>query len=172
MNLFNKKLVLNVLISLCNRKEPMEESKNKLYKSKTNKIIDGVCGGLGEYFNIDPMIVRIIFVLLALWGGIGIVLYIIGMIIIPPEGEESIIKSKNKEELKEKIESVAADIKETVKTRKDSNKGEKVLGLILVLVGFILLFNTFFPWASFERLWPLVLVVIGVAILLSGTKKG
>ncbi len=54
----------------------------KLYKSSKNKMIDGVCAGIGEYFNIDPTIVRLGAVLLAFTGG-GLLAYIIGMIVIP-----------------------------------------------------------------------------------------
>jgi phage shock protein PspC (stress-responsive transcriptional regulator) len=54
----------------------------KLYKSSKNKMIDGVCAGIGEYFNIDPTLVRLGAVLLACTGG-GLLAYIIGAIIIP-----------------------------------------------------------------------------------------
>ena len=56
----------------------------KLYRSETNKMMGGICGGLGEYFNIDPTIVRLVFVLAALLAGHGILVYIILWIIIPP----------------------------------------------------------------------------------------
>lgn len=56
----------------------MEE---KLYKSRTNKMLDGVCGGIGEYFNIDPTLVRLAWALFAAAGGAGIVAYIIAAII-------------------------------------------------------------------------------------------
>jgi phage shock protein C len=46
-------------------------------------MLGGVCGGLGEYFDIDPVIVRLLFVALAFAGGLGIILYIIAWIIIP-----------------------------------------------------------------------------------------
>ena len=55
----------------------------KLYKSKTNKMICGVCGGLGEFFGIDPTIIRLIWAILALLGGTGIVAYLIAAVIIP-----------------------------------------------------------------------------------------
>lgn len=56
----------------------------KLYRSKKNRIIAGICGGLGEYFNIDPTIVRLIWVFLVVFGmGAGIILYLIAWIIIP-----------------------------------------------------------------------------------------
>ena len=57
----------------------------KLYKSKTNRVICGVCGGIGEYFNIDPTIVRLILILLICGAGIGILAYIIAAIIVPEQ---------------------------------------------------------------------------------------
>jgi len=60
----------------------MEETK-KLYRSNTQKVIGGVAGGLGEYFNIDPVIIRVLFVLLILAGGGGLLLYVIMWIFIP-----------------------------------------------------------------------------------------
>ena len=55
----------------------------KLYKSNQNKMIDGVCGGIAEYFGIDPTVVRLIWALISLMGGSGILAYIIAAIIIP-----------------------------------------------------------------------------------------
>jgi phage shock protein C len=55
----------------------------KLYRSRTDSRIAGVCGGLAEYFGVDPTVVRLIFVLLALTGGHGVLLYIILWIIVP-----------------------------------------------------------------------------------------
>ena len=55
----------------------------KLYKSNQNKMLDGVCGGIAEYFGIDPTVVRLIWALCSLMGGCGILAYIIAAIIIP-----------------------------------------------------------------------------------------
>ena len=55
----------------------------KLYKSNQNKMIDGVCGGIAEYFGVDPTVVRLIWALFSLMGGCGILAYIIAAIIIP-----------------------------------------------------------------------------------------
>ena len=55
----------------------------KLYKSHTNKMICGVCGGLGEFFGIDPTIIRLVWAILGLFGGTGIVAYLIAAVIIP-----------------------------------------------------------------------------------------
>lgn len=55
----------------------------KLYKSNQNKMLDGVCSGIAEYFGIDPTVVRLIWALFSLMGGCGILAYIIAAIIIP-----------------------------------------------------------------------------------------
>ena len=63
----------------------MATNKNvrKLYRSKKNRVIAGVCGGIGEYFNIDPTIIRLLWILFIFMGGSGILAYIIAWIIIP-----------------------------------------------------------------------------------------
>jgi phage shock protein C len=58
----------------------------QLYRSNTNKKIAGVCGGLGEYFNIDPTIIRVLFVVLALPGGLpGVIPYVILWFVVPQD---------------------------------------------------------------------------------------
>ena len=57
----------------------------RLYRSRKSRILAGVCGGLGDYFNIDPVIVRLLFVLFTVLGGAGILVYIIAWIIVPEE---------------------------------------------------------------------------------------
>lgn len=61
----------------------------KLYRSQSNRYICGVCGGIAEYFNIDPTIVRLIFALVGLGGGSGIIFYIIAAIVIPNEADNT-----------------------------------------------------------------------------------
>lgn len=58
-------------------------SNKKLYKSSVNCMLCGVCGGIAEYFNIDPTLVRLVWVIITLMGGAGILAYIIAAIIIP-----------------------------------------------------------------------------------------
>ena len=55
----------------------------RLYKSNANKMLDGVCGGIAEYFDIDPTLVRLAWVLFCALGGSGILAYIVAAIIIP-----------------------------------------------------------------------------------------
>ena len=61
----------------------------RLYRSRTERMVAGVCGGLAEYFDIDPTIVRLVFVLLALAGGPGLLIYIVMAIVVPEEGGSS-----------------------------------------------------------------------------------
>ncbi len=56
----------------------------RLYRSQRDRMLGGVCGGLGEYLGLDPTIIRLIFILLALLGGHGILLYLILWLVIPP----------------------------------------------------------------------------------------
>jgi phage shock protein C len=57
----------------------------KLYRSKTDRKLAGVCGGLARYFNIDATLIRVLFILLAVLGGSGLVLYVAMWIIVPKE---------------------------------------------------------------------------------------
>lgn len=57
----------------------------RLYKSSSNRMLSGVCGGIGEYFNLDPTLVRLAWVLFCVMGGSGILAYIIAAIVIPEE---------------------------------------------------------------------------------------
>lgn len=55
----------------------------KLYRSNTDRKLSGVCGGLAEHFDIDPTIIRLIFIFLTLFGGGGLLIYLICALVIP-----------------------------------------------------------------------------------------
>ena len=61
----------------------------KLYRSKKNRKIAGVCGGIAEYFDIDPIIIRLITLILVLPAGGGLIAYIIAWIVVPEEPEDA-----------------------------------------------------------------------------------
>jgi len=63
----------------------MADSIRRLYRSRTNRKIAGVCGGLGAYFNIDPVFIRIVWVVLILGAGVGLLAYLICWLVIPNE---------------------------------------------------------------------------------------
>ena len=60
----------------------------RLYRSRANKMLMGVCGGLGDYFKMDPNIVRVIFIIMGLMGGFAVVMYVVMMIFIPEDPEQ------------------------------------------------------------------------------------
>ena len=57
----------------------------RLYRSRQNRMICGVCGGVAEYFNVDPTLIRLVLVLFAILGGSGLLVYIIAAIVIPDQ---------------------------------------------------------------------------------------
>jgi phage shock protein C len=61
----------------------------KLYRSRTDRKLAGVCGGLAQYFNIDAILMRVLFVVLALLGGPGLVIYLMLWIVVPEEPEDA-----------------------------------------------------------------------------------
>lgn len=135
----------------------------KLRRSETDHMIGGVAGGLGTYFAIDPTIIRLVFVLLFVFGGSGLLLYLILWIIVPSESqrysssEESI--KQNAGEVKEKTTKFARDISGT-----DSRY---FWGLFLIIIGFVFLLRNFgiFRFVRFDVIWPLALIILGLNIL-------
>jgi phage shock protein C len=59
------------------------EAPRKLYRSQSQRILAGICGGLAEYFNIDATVMRVLFLILAVFGGSGLVLYLVMWIVVP-----------------------------------------------------------------------------------------
>ena len=121
---------------------------NRLYRSKKDSIIAGVCGGLGEYFGIDPVILRIVAVILVLASGIGLLAYIIAWIAIPQRKDEE----------------------EVVEKKGGANK--YLPGIILVIVGLVFLLNNILPWFRFEIIASLILIALGIAILVKTLGRG
>ncbi len=74
-----------------------KDFKNKrLYRSQNNKMIAGVCGGIADYFEVDPTLVRLIVVAIALFGGVGLLAYIAAIFIVPNNPEQ--VPSENSSE--------------------------------------------------------------------------
>jgi len=98
----------------------------KLYRSEIDKIVGGVCGGLAEYFGIDSAIVRLVFVLILVYGGSGLLVYIILWIVLPTQSttytSSDDVISENSKEIKETISKTAKGVKSSVKTDTKSKK--------------------------------------------------
>jgi phage shock protein C len=132
---------------------------NRLYRSNTDKVIGGVAGGLGDYLNIDPVIVRVLFVLLAIFGGSGVLVYIILWIAIPAEIHEYKTYADNQDE--KKMTGVN-DNPEDLSRRKNTSL---IVGIIMIVMGLIFLIDHIVPIYSIKNLWPLLLVIAGVLLI-------
>lgn len=149
----------------------------ELTRPKKGRVVFGVCQGIAEYFEIDPIIVRIVFIIITIWGGVGIVLYIIGIFLIPDEKKDNIKKEaedikKDKAKIKEKAKNTISSVAEEIRFKdKDQYSGSVIFGLIVLVLGLMILFGNIFPWFSWNKFWPLILVVAGLLII-SGGRKG
>jgi len=130
-------------------------------------MIFGLCGGLGHYLNVDPTIVRILFVLLAMPGGFGVFAYLIMSLIVPLEPGEKDIHPK--EEVREFAEKIQKEAKEATAGMKKSGRccGFRIfLGVVLIAFGVFLLARQFLPFFHMEIFfWPVLAVLFGVYLL-------
>jgi phage shock protein C len=128
---------------------PPRTPERVLRRSRDDQVIAGVAGGLGRYLGVDPVVVRIAFVVLALFGGSGIVAYIVGWLVIPEE------RAGDPHE---------PDGTGSPGTASSVNPGSVVVGIVLVTVGGLLLLDQVLPGFR-SLLGPLLLIALGVAVL-------
>ena len=135
----------------------------RLYRSTTHKVIGGVAGGLGEYLDIDPVLIRIAFVVAFFFGGVGIVAYIIAWIIIPEQPRESTMSTP----IDPQQSTVPPQPQPPQPPRPEHRHGHGSIvgGLVLLVIGFLFLAENFLPDFHFGDWWPLILVAIGVGML-------
>jgi phage shock protein C len=144
----------------------------KLYRSSKDRMIGGIAAGLAEYFNIDPTLVRVLFVVTLFLGGTGVLAYIILWIIVPEEP----IKFPNTGTANESTETSESSAKQEnqfnanayyASLDRQREKRKTVAGIILLVLGMIFLADNFLPRIRLGDFWPLILVGAGVAILIN-----
>lgn len=149
-------------------------------------MVAGVCGGLGEYFEVDPVLVRVAFVALALLNGAGAILYLILAVVIPNEPEEQVATGAAPQEpaaprdvaesARAAVEDIAEGVKRQISAEPPTGPGLRspraLFGLALVLVGLYFLVQQFLPWfvIRWDLVWPFVLIAIGLLIILKPTR--
>ncbi len=148
----------------------------KLYRSVTDKMLGGVCGGIAEYFSIDPVIIRLAFVLAVIFGGGGILAYIILWIIIPqkpfiitPFNPENKANDNLADDEDEKITS--NDLQSNMLYKNPNNNKTVFAGVLLVVLGMIILISNFVPGFYFRDYWPVILIILGLAIILKAKNQ-
>jgi len=120
----------------------------KLYRIRKGRWLGGVCTGLAEYFNIDVSLVRILMVILALADGVGLLFYLIAWIVIPAKDTPEEIKEESGNE---------------------GSAAKIAIGITLLILGIIFFVNQFIYIFSFGKLWPLVLIALGVYFLVTAS---
>ncbi|MGZ4146582.1 MAG: PspC domain-containing protein [Actinomycetota bacterium] len=124
---------------------PDEPPERRLTRSRSNRIIAGVCAGLADYLGVDRVLVRIVFVVLAFGAGAGIALYVLAWILIPEEDPNA----------------------PSVPRPSPAEPGESarlVFGALLIAIGLVLLIDLLFPGVT-RFLWPLALIALGGVII-------
>jgi phage shock protein C len=114
-----------------------------LHRSATDAVLAGVCGGIAEYLSLDPSLVRLAFVVATLWGGIGVLAYIVLAIVLPVD------------------QRTGASVSTSV-------EGSRIVaGLSLVFLGAVLMAGNmgWAPWLSWNLVWPGILILIGLGLL-------
>ncbi|HSG79363.1 MAG TPA: PspC domain-containing protein [Acidimicrobiia bacterium] len=123
----------------------------RLYRSRSERMIGGVAGGLATYLGVDPVIIRLAFVALA-FAGAGVVAYIIAWIVVPEEPADAVAPTP---------------------VRRSNGGGQNariIVGSILIAIGFMLLLDWLIP--SIDRFfWPMALIGLGVAVFALGARK-
>lgn len=149
----------------------------RLYRSRRNSVLTGVAGGIGEYFNIDPTFVRLLFVLLTLAGASGLIIYIVMAIVVPLEpmnltysettfethtaGEPGVPTDERPESSQDNVIQTYSDRKFS----KFSSDGNLIAGITLIILGILFLLDKFIPDVDFGDLWPILLIIGGIFIL-------
>jgi phage shock protein C len=127
-----------------------------LRRSRTDRVFAGVCGGLGQYLGIDPVLLRIAMALLVLGAGTGVLLYFIGWIAIPEEREG---------------EAMLAAPVVAAPTSRDRRLVSLAIGALLVFTGMSIVASRYAPWWDGRFFWAAALVGIGLLIAARATRR-
>ncbi len=158
---------------------------NKLYRSRNDRMLFGVCGGLGKFFGVDSTIIRIIFVLLA-FTGFGILAYIVIAIIAPLEESQKNtpqdIIEENAQDIKETANKLGNELRNTFSGKgketeeeslKEQTRRNSALGIVIIIIGVICLLGVFnlFSWVHWwGAIGAAALIGLGI-ILIAGVGK-
>jgi phage shock protein C len=139
----------------------------KLFRKPSAAMLGGVCAGLGEYFALDPMLIRVFIVLWAVTGGSAFLLYLVLWVVIPLEVDSAPMK------LDERIKMVSQEM--SVVFQHPNAQLIIFAGIGLIGMGaFFLIQQAGFPWLSWFRwdwIWPVILVLAGLFILFRALTK-
>jgi phage shock protein C len=138
-----------------------------LFRSRTDKVFGGVCGGIAKSLNTDPFLIRLIFAILFIFAGGGILIYVILWIALPEEplpfyGEGTPFREEATTPTGEN-----AGQPDPVPYQPRRMQGTLIAGLILIGLGLVFLADRFIPRINFGDFWPVVIVIAGIALIAS-----
>ncbi len=143
------------------------DTTNRLTRSRSDYMIGGVCGGLGRYFKVDPTLVRLIFVLLTLAGGSGVLIYFILWIVIPREDMVDVQNNLDSQEFSRRANMMGQEMQQMV--TRPNTRAVQFIGGALVLLGVVYLIqNLNIPWLAWfndRLLWPILIIGVGALLL-------
>jgi phage shock protein C len=147
----------------------------KLMRSRTDQMIGGVCGGLANYLGVDTTLVRLVFVLLVLGNGAGVLIYLLLWMVIPREDrlagartEETI--SANASEIADRARSLGDEVRGMAST--PNPKAALFFGVALIGLGIVFLLENlhWLWWFRSDVLWPVLLILAGLLLIWSRLK--
>ncbi len=157
--------------------------KGRIHRSKDEKIILGVMGGISEYIELDPTLVRLIYILLCLAEPFFVILYFILGIVMPEEenntkSKESLEKRTNKilDETEESVDKIVDDKGKKIQKqiKGEENENIRYFAISLILIGLFIIVRRIIPFGIFfstREIIAILLVIIGAYILLRGKIK-
>jgi phage shock protein C len=135
----------------------------KIYRSRKDSVIAGVCGGIAEYFEIDSTLVRLLAILVVFLGGVGLIAYIIAWIIIPQNPDHDV--DSNRQYTQGEKNNISQE-----EGKRDNNRNIWG-GLILIFLGLFFLMRSFFPRFILVNFWPVILVVVGIVLIIQSLSR-
>ena len=147
----------------------------RLYRSQIDKKIGGVCGGLGEYFGVDPVIVRALFAIAFFAYGTGFLAYIVLWIIVPAAIYQPPSARKPEYESAGQGDNLSNEpdftMASKIKHERKSNNPNYFIGIALIVVGGIWVLNNLIPGFDFDFIFPVLLLGLGILLLTRGMGK-
>jgi phage shock protein C len=151
----------------------------KLTRDTRHGVVAGVAAGFGRYLDVDPVLARLGFVLLAFVNGLGLLIYLAGWALMPCEDAPAsggaappTPANAGFESVREAGSQLAAEVH---KATAEPGSAQLAIGSVLMATGFVLLAHNLgflhWPyWMRFETLWPLLLVALGVGLVIKSRK--
>ncbi len=150
----------------------------RLYRSADDRIFAGVAGGLAEYWDADPSLIRIVWAMLVLLsGGIALLVYIVMAMVVPlsPEADATTTgtagAASNAASRREARRAARAARREA-RDRSENTAPAIVFGVVLVVIGGVLFVREYLPQISLDWAWPMILIAVGVVVLVAGLTRG